>query len=102
MKTKIANIIYPCNWDGDFHRCIQFRSTVCSDYTRQKHIQHIDAIMTAILNKPDDKTLAQIIFPCNTGGDFTICDKIHCPVDLIRKHKKQFADVLSVINKWSI
>ncbi len=95
-KQKIASIVYPCNWGGDFQRCQQFRSTICSDYTRQKHITHVDDIMTAFLNNADDKTLAQVVFPCNDGGDFIICAKIHCPIDLMIKHKKQMDDIYSV------
>ena len=98
LYNRIAQIMYPCNWDGDFRRCAQFRDTVCSDYTRNKHMQHVADVMDVIVQKKGCNAIAQAIFTCNVDGDFHICDKIHCPADAIKRHKKQVADVLSIVH----
>ena len=44
LKLKIAFIVFPCNWDGDFHRCKGF----CSDHMKQVCQKKVDDICKAI------------------------------------------------------
>jgi uncharacterized protein YijF (DUF1287 family) len=44
LQKVIAQIIYPCNWGGDFHRCKGF----CSDYSVQKHKKQTTDVMDAV------------------------------------------------------
>ncbi len=123
LDKIIASMLYPCNQGGDWSACKTCshhnrrcracpiknpcpascnHMVICGDYIINQRKQHVADIMTVVstyTGKADDfdKRIAQAVFPCNTDGDFHICDKIHCPADMIRSDKKQVADILSAI-----
>jgi hypothetical protein len=98
LDKTIAFIMFPCNWGGDWSRCRGFCHLASIDRDKQ-NVADVMTVVATYTGKTDDfdKRVTQAIFPCNTDGDFHVCDKIHCPTDAIRKHKKQVADVLSAI-----